>query len=163
MNIKMTAWVACCLSVCLAMAAGPDPAGDASGFIRQVVQSLLEAGGEVTFPVADKVVAIDNGEMVSRAEFKEAWPQFAKAATTRKVSLDQFFRDVEVRIDSPLNNKRLMSNRRLLESYTYQEGDLLCDVSRVKEGVENFIGYDKAFLYLIRKVDGVWTLIGIGG
>jgi hypothetical protein len=56
-----------------------------------------------------------------------------------------------------------MSNRRLLESYTYQEGDLLCDVSRVKEGVENFIGYDKAFLYLIRKVDGVWTLIGIGG
>jgi hypothetical protein len=101
MNIKMTTWAAFCLSVCLAQAAGPDREAEVGGFIRQVVQSLLEGGGEVTFPVADKVVAIDNGEMVSRAEFKEAWPQFAKAATTKKVSLDQFFRAVEVRIDSP--------------------------------------------------------------
>lgn len=80
-----------------------------------------------------------------------------------KISMEQFFRDVDVRLGSPLNNKRLMNNKRIMAAYTPQEGDLYCDVSRVKEGVENFIAYDKAFLYIIRKVDGKWTLIGIGG
>lgn len=35
--------------------------------------------------------------------------------------------------------------------------------SHVKEGVTNFIAYDKAFIFIIRKVAGKWTLIGMGG
>ena len=152
-----------CLTVCIAYADDTNRTSEAEGFVRQVVQSLIDGGGKVTFPVADKVFAIDNGEILSRADFQNAWPQFAKEATKKQVSLDHFFRDVDLRIDSPLNNKRLMSNERVLESYKHQDGDLYCDASHVKEGVDNFIAYDKAFIYIIRKVEGKWTLIGIGG
>jgi hypothetical protein len=44
-----------------------------------------------------------------------------------------------------------------------QKGDLFCDASRIKPGKERFIAYKKAFIYVIRKVNGKWTLIGIGG
>ena len=152
-----------CLTVCIASADNTNRTHEAEVFVRQVVQSLIDGGGKVTFPVPDKVFAIDNGEILSKAELQNVWPELAKEATKEKVSPDQFFRDVDVRIDSPLNNKRLMSDERVLESYKHQDGDLYCDVSHVKEGVDNFIAYDKAFIYIIRKVEGKWTLIGIGG
>jgi hypothetical protein len=56
-----------------------------------------------------------------------------------------------------------MSNKRVLQVYKPEEGDLYCDASHVKSGVDNFIGYDKAFIFIIRKIQGKWTLIGIGG
>ena len=56
-----------------------------------------------------------------------------------------------------------MSNKRVLEVYRYQDGDLYCDASHVKDGVENFVGYEKAFIYVIRKVGDKFVLIGIGG
>lgn len=152
-----------CLAACIASADETNRTIEAKGFVRQVVQSLIDGEGKVTFPVADKVFAIDNGEMLSKADFQNAWPKFAKEATKKKVSTEQFFRDVDLRIGSPLDNKRLMSNKRVLESYKHQDGDLYCDASHVKEGVDNFIAYDKAFIYIIRKVEGKWTLIGIGG
>lgn len=139
------------------------PAGSAEEFVRRVVQTFLDGQNKVTFNVADKVFAIDNGEVLTKAELQNAWPQFAGKAFKKKVSLDQFFRDAELRLSSPRDNKRLMSNKRVLEIYNYLEGDIYCDASQVKEGVENFIGYDKAFIYIIRKVEGQWTLIGIGG
>jgi len=163
MKITMSTVAVFCLVTCLAFADGTNRTSEVEGFVRQVVQSLIEGGGEVAFPVADKVFSIDNGETLSKAAFQNAWPQIAKEATKKKISAEQFFRDVDLRIDSPLNNKRLMSNKRILESYKHQDGDLLCDASHVKEGVDNFIAYDKAFIYVIRKVDGKWTLIGIGG
>lgn len=148
---------------CIACAGDTNPTLEVKGFVHRVVQSLIDGDGKVTFPVADKVFAIDNGEMLSEADFQNAWPQFAKEACTKKVSTEQFFRDVDLRIGSPLDNKRMMSNKRVLESYKHQDGDLYCDASHVKEGVANFIAYDKAFIYIIRKVEGKWTLIGIGG
>ena len=135
----------------------------AERFIRQVVQSLLDDGNKITFEVADKVFAADNGEVLSKENLKNAWPEFAKQALKKKVSVDQFFRDVELRVVSPLENKRLMSNKRVLEVYRYQDGDLYCDASHVKDGVENFLGYEKAFIYVIRKVGDKFVLIGIGG
>ena len=160
----MTTMVATiCLTVCIALADDTNCTHEAEGFVRQVVQSLIDGGGKVTFPVADKVFAIDNGEVLSKADLRNAWIELAKEATTSKVSLDHFFRDVDLRIDSPLNNKRLMSDKQVLQSYKHQDGDLYCDASHVKEGVDNFIAYDKAFIYIIRKVEKKWTLIGIGG
>jgi len=152
-----------CVSVCIVHAADTNRMSGAQTFLRQVVQSLIDGEGKVTFPVAVKVFAIDNGEVLSKTDFQNVWPQLAKEATKKNVSSDQFFRDVDLRIDSPLNNKRLMSNKRVLESYKHQDGDLYCDASHVKEGVDNFIAYDKAFIYVIRRVEGKWTLIGIGG
>jgi hypothetical protein len=152
-----------CLAHFMAYANDTNRMTEAEGFVRQIVQSLLDGGGTVTFPVADRIVAIDNGEALSRENFREAWPQFARGATKKKVTLEQFFRDVDLRIDSPLNNKCLMSNKRVLNVYRYQDGDLYCDASHVKEGIENFIGYNKAFIYIIRKAGGKWTLVGIGG
>jgi hypothetical protein len=100
---------------------------------------------------------------VTKAQIQEIWPNLSKQALKEKVSLERFFKDVELRIGSPLENKRLMSNERVLKAYKFQPGDLYCDVSHVKAGVGNFIGYDKAFIYIIRKIEGKWTLIGIGG
>lgn len=144
-------------------AAGNAPAGGAEKFVRQVVKSYLESESKITFPIADKLFAIDNGETITKEELQNAWPRFARKAFKQKVSLDQFFRDVELKIGSPRDNTRLMSNERVLQAYSYQDGDLYCDASQVKAGAENFIAYDKAFIYIIRKIDGQWTLIGIGG
>jgi hypothetical protein len=163
MKIEITVLATFCLAICLVHADGTNRTIEAEGFVRQVVKSLIDGGDEVTFPVADKVFAIDNGEVLSKAEFQDVWPQFAKEAMKRKVSLDQFFRDVDLRIDSPLNNKQLMSNKRVMASYTHQDGDLYCDASHVKEGVDDFVANEKAFIYIIRKIQGKWTLIGIGG
>ncbi len=139
------------------------PASGADEFVRLVVRSLLDGGGDIKFPVADKLFAIDNGEVLTKEELQKAWPRFAKKAFQQKISPDQFFRDAELKISSPRDNKRMMSNERVLESYSYQDGDLYCDASQVKAGVENFIAYDKALIYIIRRVSGQWTLIGIGG
>jgi len=136
---------------------------EAQAFVRQVVQSLMDGGTTITFAVADKVSAIDNGEVLSKEEFSKAWPKLAKVAFKRRVSLDEFFRDVTVQFTSPLDNKRLMSNKKVLAVYTPRQGDLYCDASRVKEGTENFIAYEKAFVFIIRKIEGKWTLIGMGG
>ena len=163
MKTGITALAVFCLSMCLARAAESKGTDEALGFVRQVVKSLIDGDGLVTFAVADEILAIDNGEVISKADFETVWPQLAKHATKKKVTLEQFFRDVDLRMDSPLNNKRLTSNERVMESYKYQEGDLYCDASHVKDGVDNFIGYDKAFIYIIRKVEGKWTLVGIGG
>ena len=163
MKHVMTMLATICLMVCSAYAADTNTMSEAEGFVRQVVQSLIDGEGKVEFLVADKVFAIDNGETLPKADFQKAWPEVAKKATKKKVSVDQFFKDVDVRISSPLNNKRLMSNKRVLESYKHQDGDLYCDVSHVKEGVDNFITYDKAFIYIIRKIEEKWTLVGIGG
>jgi hypothetical protein len=137
--------------------------GAAAVFVRQVVGSLLDDPSSITFEVADELFAIDNGERLSKEDLKKAWPKFAKAAFKKKVTLDQFFKSVDMQVGSPQDNKRLMSNKAVLNAYKYQDGDLYCDASRVKKGVENFIAYDKAFIYIIRKIEGKWTLIGIGG
>ena len=151
------------LALCLCYAEDVKPIGDADRFVRQVVQSLLKGDSKIPFEVADKVFAIDNGEIISKEDLEKAWPEFAQRGLKKRVSVEQFFREIEVQVTSPVENKRLMSNKRVLEVYKYQAGDLYCDASRAKEGVESFIAYDKAFIYIIRKVDGKWTLIGIGG
>ncbi|MCE9519170.1 MAG: hypothetical protein K8R87_06435 [Verrucomicrobia bacterium] len=147
----------------LGRAADTAPAGGAEEFVRQVVQTYLDEENKVTFKVADRVFAIDNGEVLTKADLQKAWPQFAKQAFKKQVSLDQFFKDAELLLSSPRDNKRLMSNQRVLEAYKYQDGDLYCDASHMKEGTENLIAYDKAFIFIIRQVEGKWTLIGIGG
>lgn len=151
------------VTLCHGYAADADPKSPAEGFVRQVVMSLLDGGNKITFHVADKVFAIDNGEVLTKADLQNAWPQFAKQAFKKKVSIDQFFMDADLQIGSPRDNKRLMSNKRVLETYTYQDGDLYCDASHMKAGTDNSIAYDKVFIYIIRKVEGQWTLIGIGG
>jgi hypothetical protein len=151
------------LALCACYAVDTDATGGPEGFIRQVIQSLLDDENKITFSVADRLFAIDNGETLSKEDLRKAWPEFAEAAFKEKVSLDQFFKDVEVQVGSPRDNKRLMSNKRVLDVYTYQDGDLYCDASHVKEGVADFIAYDKAFIYIIRRIEGRWTLIGIGG
>lgn len=138
------------------------PSG-AEAFVRQVVQSLLAGGEKVTFQVAEKVFAMDNGEVLSREDVEKGWPELAKRALKKTVTVDEFFRDVQCQVGSPADNKRLMSNKRLLDVYKYQDGDLHVDLSHAKEGMEAVIGYDKAFIYIIRNVQGKWTLIGIGG
>lgn len=135
----------------------------AEPFVRQVVQSLIEEPHAIRFEMADKLFTLDNGEVLSKEDLKRGWPEFAEKAITRTVTLDEFFRDVRVRVYSPRDNQRLMSNKRVLDAYRYQEGDLYCDASQVKDGVANFIGYEKAFVFVIRKIDGKWTLLGIGG
>lgn len=146
--------------VCLAN--GRDLPGE-KDFLRQVVQSLVMNGETITFDVADQVVAIDNGEVLSKEDFRKAWPEIAKIAFKKKLAADDFFAGVDLIIQPVADNKRIMSNNKLLEAYKPQEGDMYCDASHMKEGAVNFIGYDKAFIYIIRKVSGKWVLIGIGG
>lgn len=148
------------VSVC--QASDADKAG-ADTFIRQVVQSLVDDQHVIAFEIADKVFAIDNGEVLSKAELAKAWTDIGKRAFKTKISVEQFFRDVTVQVYSPLENKRLMSNKRVLQVYKPEANDLYCDASRVKNGVDNFIGYDKAFIFIIRKIQGKWTLVGVGG
>ena len=159
----LVALIAAFLTLCHGYAADTASTSGAEGCLRQVVQSLLDGENKIAFHVADKVFAIDTGNVLTKADLQNAWSQLAEKAFKKKVTLDQFFRDVELRIGSPRDNKRLMSNKQVLESYTYRDGDLYCDASHVKEGVDNFVAYNKAFIYIIRKVDGQWTLIGIGG
>lgn len=158
-----TLLAALCLIACTACADDTDRTMDATDLVHRIVQSLLDGKGQVTFPVADQVFAIDNGERLSRADLQNAWLQIARQATNTPVTSAQFFLDMDLRLDSPLNHKRLMGNKRLLESYTPQDGDLYCDASGVKDGSVSVIAYPKAFIYIIRKIEGIWTLIGIGG
>jgi len=157
-----TSLVATLLIASVCQASDVDKTG-ADTFIRQVVQSLVDDQHIIAFEVADKVFAIDNGEVLSKADLAKAWPSIGKQAFKTKVSVGQFFRDVTVQVYSPLENKRLMSNKRVLQVYKPEPNDLYCDASHVKNGVDNFIGYDKAFIFIIRKVQGKWTLVGMGG
>jgi len=146
--------------VCLADESGPTGEKE---FVRSVIQSLITNNEAITFEVADRVVAIDNGEVLSREELKKAWPELAKRAFKKSVSIDDFFAAVDLHVRPVADEKRVMSNKKLLDAYKPQPGDMYCDASHVKEGVDNFIGYDKAFIFIIRKVAGKWVLIGIGG
>lgn len=128
-----------------------------------VVQSLVMNGEAIPFDVADQVVAIDNGEVLSKVDFRKAWPGIAKIAFKKKLSVDEFLAGVDLNIQPVADNRRIMSNKKLLEAYKPQEGDMYCDASHMKEGAANFIGYDKAFIYIIRNATGKWVLIGIGG
>jgi hypothetical protein len=132
-------------------------------FVRSVIESLLEGGATVPFDVATQVIAIDNGEVLSKKDFMAAWPEIAKAGFKKKVSPDEFFAGVDIRIYPVTENKRIMSNKRVMSVYEHQEGDLYCDAGHMKAGMDSIIGYDKAFIYIIRKIDGKWRLIGIGG
>ena len=144
------------------LANGRDLPGE-KDFVRTVVQSLVTNGETLPFDVADQVVAMDNGEVLSKEDFRKAWPGIAKIAFKKKLSVDEFFTGVALNIQPVADNKRIMGNKKLLEAYKPQEGDMYCDASHMKDGVANFIGYDKAFIYIIRKVSGKWVLIGIGG
>ena len=156
--------VAATLLVCFgSQAAETDVMKGPREFVRQYVACLMPEAQGATFFVAEQLFAMDNGEPVSKKGLLEAWPEFQKAAFKKRVSLDEFFRGVDLRFSSPLDNKRLMSNKRVMKAYTYQKGDLYCDASRVKQGVESSIQYEKAFIFLIRKIDKKWTLIAIGG
>ena len=112
------------LTLCHCYAENAKLADSADGFLRQVVRSLLDDENKITFEIANKVFTIDNGEILSKEDLTKAWPDIAKRALKKKVSVDQFFRDVEFRVTSPLENKRLMSNKRVLESYKHQDGDI---------------------------------------
>jgi hypothetical protein len=140
-----------------------DKAAAATPFIRQWVESLLDDKDTVPFPMAEKLFAIDNGEEVTREAMKEVWPAYRKKAFKKKITADDFLRDVKVQVYSPKENKKLMANKRVLAVYQPQDGDLFCDLSQVKEGVENFIGEPKAFQFIIRKMNDKWTLIAVGG
>ena len=74
----LIALIATFFTLCQGNAADTSLASGADGFVRQVVQSLLDGDGKIGFQVADKVFAIDNGEVLSKADLRNAWPQFAK-------------------------------------------------------------------------------------
>ena len=135
----------------------------AETFVRSVIESLLEGGKNVRFDMATQVIAIDNGEVLTQKEFKAAWPEFAKVAFKEKASPEEFLAGVDIRVSPVASNKRIMSNKRVMSVYKHQEGDMYCDASHMKAEADSPIGYDKAFIYIIRKVDQKWRLIGIGG
>lgn len=145
-------------------AAEPAWPDGAEAFAREIIHALITSDGTPPpFEIAEKVFAMDNGETLSRTELQEAWPRMARRAVAKKITAEQFFSAVDLRIDSPKNHERLMRDEKVQAVYTYQDGDLYVDASRMKAGTENIIAYDKAFLYLIRKINGKWTLIGLGG
>ena len=146
-----------------APACGAETQDDPAAFARTVIESLLSEKPAVTFPVAERVFTLDNGETLTRQQVLEVWPQLGRTALKKRVDANTFFRDVVLQIWSPLDNKRLMANKRVLAAYQPQQGDLYCDASRMKAGTEDIIGYAKALVFVIRKLDGRWTLIGIGG
>jgi hypothetical protein len=151
------------LLVCSTALAAEEQLAGEEVFVRQIVASLIERQPTPGFAVADKVVALDNGETLSRDDFQKAWPEFCKMAFREKVSADAFFAKMDLRMEPATGNKRLMNNKRVLAAYKLQQGDVYCDASRAKNGEKQAIGYPKAFIYVIRKVEGKWTLIGIGG
>ena len=135
----------------------------AEGFVRSVIESLLEGGSSVPFDVASEVIAMDNGEVIPKQGFTAVWPEFAEAAFKKKITADEFFAGVHIRLSPVSENKRIMSNKRLMEAYRPLAGDLYCAVTEKQPDETAFIGYDKAFIYVIRNVDGKWQLIGVGG
>ena len=164
---RITAWVAVLFigGFCLAVEAAekPDSSAEVKPFLRSIVKSLLDKTQAPDFAMADNVIAIDNGEQMTKEQLKSAWPDFRKMAFKKKVTLDEFFEQVQLQVSPAKDNKSLSANKRLMEVYKPQDGDLYCDLSKVKDGVDSFIGYKKAFIYILRKVDGKWTLIAIGG
>jgi hypothetical protein len=133
----------------------------ARAFVASVVTSYLDGRREVSFPAAERIVTLDNGSALSRAELQEAWPRLCQIAFSRSVTVEEYFHGVDLKVVpfgtvSPLG-------RRFMEAYEAQKGDLFVDGSRVKEDVADFIGYRKGFIFVIRKVKGVWTLMAIGG
>ena len=99
---------------------------------------------------------------MSKEEFKEAWPRFREVAFKRNVTQGEYLEGVDLKAFSP-EESGILENERLAKVYTPQPGDVLVDGGRMKEGVENFIGYGKAFVFIVRKVNGLWTLVAIGG
>ena len=148
---RLSLIVAALLMGRICLAGGGEPSGE-KAFVRSVVQSLIAGGQTTAFAVAEQVVAIDNGEVLSKEDFRRAWPEFAEAAFKRRISVDDFFAGVVLKIQPVADNKRLMGNKRLLKAYKHEQGDIYCDASHVKEGADDFIGYDKAFIYIIRHV-----------
>lgn len=142
----------------------PRPAteDDARAFVAKVVHSYIDGKGEASFPIADEIVALDNGTVLSRQELQEAWPRFCKVAFKRKVTQEEYFQGVNLKVLSP-GEAGVFKHEYLAGVYQSQEGDLFVDGSEVKEGVEDFIAYEKGFIFIIREVNGNWTLVAIGG
>ena len=155
-----SAFLATMLAVCGTYAAEQS---DVKQFIGTVIQSYLDGKQEPSFKVADRVFAIDNGEVLSKGDFEKAWPEFCKIAFKRKISLEDYFEGANLEIVPASEKGTITRNKRLRKVYSYREGDLFVDGSAVKAGVDDFIRYKKAFVFVIRKMDGRWTLIGIGG
>jgi len=135
---------------------------DAKVFVSKIVRSYIDEKGEVSFPVADKIIAIDNGTILNKQEFQKAWPKFCKMAFTRKVTEEEYFESVNLKVLNP-KEAGLLEREALAKVYKYKEGDLFIAGSEVKEGVKSFIEYEKGFIFIIRKVNGCWTLVAIGG
>ena len=111
------------LLVCSTALAAEKPLADEEHFVRQIVAALIEKQPTPGFAVADKVVALDNGEMLSREDFQKAWPEFCKTAFREKVWADVYFAKMDLKMEPVTDNKRLMSNRRLLAAYNPQKGE----------------------------------------
>ena len=135
---------------------------EAKGFVAKVVHSYIGGTGEVSFPIADDIIALDNGTVLSKLEFQKAWPKFCQVAFNRKMTQEDYFEGVNLKVLSP-GEAGLLEHEYLAGVYHPEEGDLLVDGSQVKEGVDDFIGYEKGFIFMIRKVKGSWTLVAIGG
>ena len=141
---------------------GPRSAEEgARAFVASVVKSYLDGRREVSFPVAERIVTLDNGSALSRTEFQEAWPEFCQIAFSRSVTVEEYFQGVDLKV-VPLRAIGPLG-KRFMRAYEAQKGDLFVDGSRVKEGVDDFVGYKKGFILVIRKVKRVWTLMAIGG
>ena len=131
--------------------------------IHKVISSLIKEDKTINFPVADTLFAIDNGKKITKKEFANIWPKINNIAFTKKITMQKFTANITYSIQAVTENKGIMSNKNLLKTYKPQKNDIFCDLSKVKNGSDNFIAYDKAFIYIFRKINNQWILIAIGG
>ena len=135
----------------------------AKKFVSTIIKSLADGGKKVAFPLADKIIAIDNGEVIASEQFKKAWPEFAKMAFKKDTPKASVVSKLHIDIIPAKGNKILLENRKLMKIYKPQEGDFYCNASKANDSSQGYVNYRKAFIYIIRKTKGGWQLLAIGG
>jgi hypothetical protein len=147
----------------------------AEEFVTEVIKSLADGSKQVPFDLSDKVIAMDSGKEIPQERFKKIWPEFAKMAFEEDAPKDVIASKLKIQLSLVEDNSEFLTNirkaaeqedinaMRFMRVYKPQAGDMYCDASKPKEAGKSLVKYEKAFIYIIRKTQGKWRLLGIGG
>ena len=140
-----------------------DDRTDAETFFLSIIGTYSAKSPAVTFPTADPLFALDNGEEFTRSQLAEMWPELAKRAFGEGKSFQDYAALMKITVIDPRQSKKFVSTLTRYKSYSYKEGDVLILGDAPQEGKTSIVKYDKAFQFLVRKIDGRWTVLAIGG
>ena len=131
-------------------------------FALKIIGTYIKGDGKIAFKVADTVIALDNGETISKIDLGNAWSDITNMAFHKKPTLNEFREKVKIEAVEADGAKKHIK-KKAQKVYKYEKGDLVIDASKEKDEKNKIIKYKKGFIFLIRKVKDEWVLLGIGG